>query len=155
MRSGNAIACALLGCVILMLAGCDVGNTHDCPFTCISSLGTSFDLACDPNDLVSVLVTGPCAIPDASVASYTFPHSRRYVLIGAGSPGVCHVQLVFANGYTFSADVTFGVLDQGCGCPSYVGPVSAPLGSTPSGPITVPNPPSTCVAPPIDAGATD
>jgi hypothetical protein len=72
------------------------------------------------------------------------------VFVEGQSPGVCHVQLTFATGFTYSTDVTFATQSGGvcggpqCKCGDYLAPTS--------GPFTVHNPSDTCVAAP-DAGA--
>ena len=67
--------------------------------------------------------------------------------VGSPVPGTCHVELVFANGFTYSADVSFAFQNVGCGCPSWVAPTS--------GPVTVNNPSDTCVALIAEAGVAD
>jgi hypothetical protein len=43
------------------------------------------------------------------------------VMVSTPKPGLCHVQLVFDTGFTFSADVTFVQQQQesGCALPPY------------------------------------
>jgi hypothetical protein len=105
----------------------------------------TFDLSCSPNDLTSVVASGPCAIPDASLEQYTGPATEWFVAVGSPSPGECHIVLTFATGFTYSADVAFTSRIVGCaGCPPSIGPTG--------GPFTVNNPSDTCVAVP-HAGA--
>ncbi len=73
-------------------------------------------------NLVAVEVSGPCATGDASTPSYV---SGESVDIASPSPGVCHVQLTFGTGFTYSADVTFTSQTAEGDCVpsfSYVGP---------------------------------
>ncbi len=87
-------------------------------------------------------------MPDAGLSSY-----MRYgnVYVGTESPGVCHVELIFASGFTYSADVTFVLRPGGvcggpqCKCGDYVTPTS--------GSFTVNNPNNTCVDAGLDAEA--
>jgi hypothetical protein len=71
------------------------------------------------------------------------------VFVESQSPGVCHIELTFATGFTYPADVTFTLHPGGvcggpqCKCGDYLAPTS--------GPFTVNNPSNTCVAIP-DAG---
>lgn len=118
-------------------------------------MAATFRLSCNPNDLTKVDVTGPCALnppdggfrvydPDAGLAWYTGAATEWYVGVFASAPGVCHIELIFATGFTYSQDVTFDWQGE-CG-EHYIGPTS--------GPFTVNNPSSTCMAlPAADAGA--
>lgn len=82
-----------------------------------------FDLTCDAANLVSVGLSGPCATGDTSPSNY---RSSQGVEVGSPSPGVCHVVLTFATGFTYSTDVTFASQTaDGCDGPqSYVGPTT-------------------------------
>jgi hypothetical protein len=142
----NAIP--VLGALIVMAGGCD--SSLDCPpIPCDPKATTDavFSLSCHPTDLTSVAVSGPCAMNDASLANYVF---GPYIDVSSPSPGMCHVELRFASGFTYSADVSFGLqMDSsppGCGqCPPHIGPIH--------GTFTVNNPSTTCVDAGIDAGA--
>jgi hypothetical protein len=98
-------------------------------------------LSCSPSDLTSVAATGPCLSADAS------PHPvGDWLNITSPSPGTCRVTLMFATGFTYSADVTFVSQTDpeplGCGvCAPYI----AAIQST----FEVNNPSTTC----IEAGA--
>jgi hypothetical protein len=114
-----------------------------CPAVCIEAAYATFNLSCSPNDLVSVVATGPCAMPDASLSYYTGTASQWFVAVGSTVPGDCHVELAFAPGFVYAADVSFSWQspdDPSCGCPSYIGPNA--------GSFQVDNPRWTCV----DAG---
>jgi hypothetical protein len=80
------------------------------------------------------------------VGSYTGRFSELLVTVGSPSPGTCHVELVFANGFKYATDVSFAFQNIGCGCASFIGPASG-------GSVTVNNPSDTCIA--LDAGGTD
>lgn len=56
------------------------------------------------------------------------------VTVYSSSAGSCHIELTFATGFTYSADVTFTSQTEGLcpGCAPYIGPTS--------GPFTVNNP---------------
>ena len=128
-----------------LVAGC---STHDCPGGCVEYEGANFKLSCSPNDLVSVVATGPCANPEAGVSWYTGTGTEWYVVVPASTAGSCHIVLTFATGFTYSQDVTFGVVPRdSCGCPSYIAPTS--------GPFTVNNPADTCVALPPSTDASE
>jgi hypothetical protein len=97
-----------------------------------------FEPSCGVADLVAVDLSGPCATGDASTPSYV---SGENVDIGSPSPGVCHVQLTFGTGFTYSVDVTFtSQTAQGDCVPSfsYVGPTHVVF------PVTDPG--ETCMA---------
>jgi hypothetical protein len=134
---------AALG-LLVVLGGGGCNSTKICCGLCPSPEPAVFQLACSANDLVSVVATGPCATPDASLSSYT---GNGRVFVDSQSPGVCHVELTFATGFTYSADVTFASQPGGvcggpqCKCADYLTPTS--------GPFTVNNPSTTCV----DAGS--
>jgi hypothetical protein len=101
------------------------------------AVAATFNLSCSPNDLTSVVATGPCADPDASLSWYTGKETQWAVGVVSPSPGVCHIELTFATGFTYSADVTF---TEQTACNSFIGPTS--------GPFMVNNPSDTC----LDAG---
>lgn len=125
--------------------GSDVGpgddsNSPGCPLICSGDQGALFNLSCAPIDLTSVVLSGPCATGDASPSNYVFGN-RPYVLIRSPSAGVCHVELIFTTGFTYSTDVTFILqTDQGTpGCPG-CRPHVTPTQST----FMVNNPSTTC-----------
>lgn len=136
-------------CAAALVASCSSvdggGGSGQCPFVCPTLELVAFHLSCSPNDLSQVVVTGPCAMPDASLASYTDPYNEQLVSVGSPRPGTCHVELVFANGFVYATDVSFAFQNVGCGCASFVGPTSG-------GSVSVNNPSDTCVA--LDAGVT-
>lgn len=81
-----------------------------------------FEPSCGVADLVAVDVSGPCATGDASTPSHAY---GEWVEIASPSAGVCHVQLTFTTGFTYSADVTFTSQTAEGDCVpsfSYVGP---------------------------------
>jgi hypothetical protein len=139
--------CAAALSVLALLSACDSGSSGDggghsaCPGACASAVFATFYLSCNPSDLVRVDATGPCANPDASLSWYTGTPATGSVSVQSSAPGVCHITLVFATGFTYSRDVTFTqqTLDgpPGCpACPSFIGPTS--------GPFAVQNPGDTC-----------
>ncbi len=65
-----------------------------------------------------------------------------YVAVPSPGPGVCDVELTFATGFTYSAEVTFASMTCTTACGSFIGPTA--------GPFMVNNPGDTCVA--LDAG---
>ena len=72
------------------------------------------------------------------------------VVVQGQSPGVCHVKLTFATGFTYSTDVTFASQSGGvcggpqCKCGDILAPTPGPGGFTV--PVTVNNPSDTCLA---------
>jgi hypothetical protein len=113
------------------------------------------ELTCGETDLTSINVSGPCATSDAgppyllaggvgSAVSDERPlGTASSVYVTSPTPGVCHVQLVFATGFTFTTDVTFvSGTASACGTTvQYVGPSPVVF--------QVNNPAATC----LDAGA--
>jgi hypothetical protein len=90
----------------------------------LSGACATFDLSCGAADLKNFFLSpGPCAMVDAGSSNYVSAYGNIYV--ASPTPGVCHVELTFATGFTYSTDVTFtaGTTPPGCGSPlSYVGP---------------------------------
>jgi hypothetical protein len=148
MTGRSALALALLAVLLAVVGACN--STQACCGTCPASEPARFTLTCGSTDLQSVVATGPCATPDASLASYV---GNDAVLVPSEGPGDCHVELTFASGYAYSADVTFASRSGGlcggpqCKCADYVVPTS--------GPFTVNNPSTTCVDAAVSDGAPD
>lgn len=111
------------GFVAAALLGCGSGSGGACPGGCPGPAFARFVLACSPSDLVSVHVTGPCIADDAG-QSYLSSSSAVYV--DSVQPGTCHVQLAFATGYTYSAEVQFLLqsnnVPSNCACAQTVAP---------------------------------
>ncbi|HEY3815899.1 MAG TPA: hypothetical protein VGL81_01950 [Polyangiaceae bacterium] len=134
-----------VGVLVVVGGGC-VTATYACPGGCpIGNSPAAFDLSCNQTDLTSVVLSGPCATGDTSPSRYLW---SRGVSFTSPSPGVCHVELVFATGFTYSRDVTFTVqsvtMPPGCAqCPSFIAPTQ--------GFFTVDNPSNTCVDAGLDA----
>jgi hypothetical protein len=114
---------------------------------CEESGYATFTLSCSPNDLTSVVASGPCSMPDASQSRYTKEASEGYVDVASAGPGNCHIQLTFATGFTYSADVSFKLEYGQCAGCTYLEPTSAPF--------MVNNPSNTCVDAGVDAGVSD
>lgn len=140
-----AAAVALLATI--GAGGC-VTTDHPCPGTCPASghSAAAFDLSCGPTDLESVVLSGPCATGDTNPSRYPWNHGAG-VSFTSPSPGVCHVELIFATGFTYSTDVTFTqtTVPTPSGCPPC--PITSLIVPT-QGFFTVNNPSDTCV----DAG---
>jgi hypothetical protein len=130
------VSCAVaLGLVtVLWGTGCSSPSCN----ACIEASSATFDLTCAASNLTSIAVSGPCAADDASIESFT-TYSFPIVAVDSPTPGVCHIKLTFATGFTYSTDVTFASTTAGScsGCPSYIGATS--------GPFMVHNPSNTCV----------
>jgi hypothetical protein len=120
----------------------------DCCGSCPSNEQAVLQLSCGSNDLKSVTTTGPCSMPEAGLSSYV---GNGSVFVQSDGPGVCHIELTFATGFTYSADATFATHSGGvcggpqCTCP----PVIAPTQTT----FMVNNPSTTCVDAGLDAAA--
>jgi hypothetical protein len=140
-----AVLVAVVAAASPVLDGCD-----DCPPCCTTGASATFLLSCGTPNLTSVVATGPCATPDASASHYKAAPAGAYesiLSVESATPGDCHIELTFATGFTYSADVTF-TQHGGPECKwSYVGPTS--------GPFTVNNPSDTCVDARPDGGADE
>src|SRR5579863_9504064 len=91
---------AALGLLVVLGGGGCVTTTYGCPALCPSGNSpAAFDLSCNPTDLTSVVLSGPCATGDTSPSGYLW---SRGVSFTSPSPGVCHVELTFATGFTYS-----------------------------------------------------
>jgi hypothetical protein len=130
----TALALALMGLLVVFLAACSVCPDADCPGP--GGVAT-FQLSCSPNDLVSVVASGQCSTPDAGLP-WAGAGTELYVAVPGLGPGVCHVEMTFATGFTYSMDVMF-TSKSTCGGCSYL---------TTSGPFMVNNPPTTCTVHP-------
>jgi len=141
------VARCILALAVLVIVDGGCSTTQACCGLCPASEPAVFQLACSVTDLQSVTASGPCAIPDASLSSYAI--SNGVVYVQSQGPGDCHIELTFATGFTYVADVTFGAKPGGvcggpqCTCPDYVTPSS--------GAFAVNNPSTTC----LDAGLDD
>jgi hypothetical protein len=151
---GVALAAVVAGLLAVVWGGCATETV--CCDSCPADESAIFQLSCTSADLTGVATTGPCA-RDAGL-SLTRSDDAAWVgtvFVQGQSPGVCHVELTFATGFTYSAAVTFAAEPGGvcggpqCKCGDY-------LAAT-SGPFTVNNPSDTCVALPDAAedGAPD
>ena|SRR5579863_7586584 len=140
------VRCAVALSLLVAFGGVGCGQKSCPPETCAANELATFDLSCVPTNLTSVALSGACATDDASPANYVFGPNSAYLRFGSPHPGVCHVELTFATGFRYSADVTF-VSESGganaCGgtCSSFVAPTQ--------GTFAVNNPSITCV----DAGS--
>ena len=132
----RALRAAVVGVVVVSVAAC---GERTCADGCISSTSVTFNLSCGPTDLTSVVLSGPCSTLDAGPGNYLVGSTGRSLEFTSPSPGLCHVVLTFATGFTYSSDVTFASRSAGC-CPSYIAPTQPTF--------TVDNPSATCA----DAG---
>jgi hypothetical protein len=106
------------------------GDVPVCPIACIGAGVASLELACGPSDLASVTLSGSCAEGDSSQGSYATSGDDVWIGNADETPGVCHVELTFATGFTYSTDITFATMPDtqppGCSpCPDYVGPTQS------------------------------
>jgi hypothetical protein len=131
-----------LGLLVVLGSGCSQG--HACSNFETANQFAEFRLSCAPTDLTSMSVSGPCSGGDASVSD---PPASTSLAISSPSPGVCHVTLTFATGFTYATDVTFVLQSDDDTCP--VWHYTAPTQRT----FTVNNPGATCVDAGLDAGA--
>jgi len=138
---------AALGPLVAFCVGCS--TDYGCPAnSCSAGVSPIFNMSCGPTDLTSVTLSGPCATGDASPSNYVWGYHGMFLGIESSQPGVCHVELTFATGFTYSTDVTFALQPDptrpGCApCPAFVGPTQ--------GRFMVNNPSTTCVAATSDA----
>jgi hypothetical protein len=131
------------------VVGCD-GGSLACTDSC-GSLFTpaTFELSCGATSLTNVAVSGPCAT-DASAFLYSVDSmSPQNLYVASFSPGVCHVELTFATGFTYSTDVTFMSMTYTGSCCGGTGVVPTPAT------LAVKNPSNTCVDAGPDAGASE
>jgi hypothetical protein len=160
MRARDHIAVLSAVLTGLALLACTSGH-GDCGGMCQSVTGVTLDLSCAPAAVTKAVLTGPCAptVRDAAPSdgsggsAFGFSCATAVktpfvdcsqVYFDASGPGVCHVELTFADGFTYSADVTYSTVPPYCGCPSISGLVPSPAT------LTVNNPSATCGA--LDAG---
>jgi len=132
-----------------VVAGCS-SNPETCNGSRYSPEPATLDLACAPTDLASVVLTGSCASNKTDPGLYVGgspPNEYVTVPTPTSSPGLCHVELQFANGYMFSTDIQFSSKnfgDQQC-------PDNAIVASPQT--VMVNNPSATCVDGGGEAGA--
>jgi hypothetical protein len=125
--------------LVAFVGGCS--SSSDCSGGCEEGVPATYQLACTPNDLTSVAVSGPC-----SASTLTWAHQFGSVELYSTSPATCSVVLTFATGFTYSTNVTFAWSGaQSCGCPPYIAA---------NGMTMVNNPSDTCHALP-DAGGDE
>jgi len=134
--------------LLLLGVGCQ-SQRPACPGFCTEDQPAIFIPSCSPSDLTSVTATGPCSFGDASASNDLLDAAGTSIQIGSPTPGVCHIVLTFATGFTYSADVTFvSQADQepaGCTvCSAYVAPTQRTF--------VVDNPPATCIEAGTGAG---
>ena len=136
-----------MGVLTSFLVGCTPGSDA-CTVSCPIPYGfATFNLSCAATDLTNVTVSGPCATGDAGPSYYV---AEQSIAINSASAGVCHVELTFATGFTYSTAVTFE--SQSAPNP----PVCCPLLTAPTQTMfTVNNPSTTCMDAGLDAGASD
>jgi hypothetical protein len=121
---------AILAAFAVVFGGCSLKSDSICCGACPDSRPAVFNLPCSATNLQRVVATGPCATPEASTASYM---GNDAVFVRSQAPGLCHIELTFATGFTYSADITFASQPGGvcggpqCTCPDYVAPTSGPV----------------------------
>jgi hypothetical protein len=164
-----ARSAAALGLLVVLCGGCDP-TSYSCHGGCTIAAYATIELAC-PATVTGARLTGPCA-PSGDASLFLVESSCTYrggsgppasagfgfacapitqtpfseckeVYLAATAPGVCHVELTFATGFTYSTDVTFTSQTDpeppGCAqCPPYIGPASQAT-------FMVHNPSNTCV----------
>jgi hypothetical protein len=137
----SAAALALL--VVLGGGGCAAPNDGCAPLPPPPTQALVW-LSCGATDLTDVSVSGPCATGDAGPSNEAVAQG---VNVSSPSPGVCHVELTFATGFTYATDVTFQSMTRvNCGTTeAYIGPTQ--------GVFDVNNPSTTCVDAGLDAPA--
>jgi hypothetical protein len=145
----------VLAAGLLVVPGGCSSTESVCCGTCPANEPAAFQLSCSVDDLRSVVASGPCMMGDASLPNVFgrlngWESGNGRVFVDVDGPGACHIELTFATGFSYSTDVTFALQSGGmcgaCACGDYHAPTT--------GPFTVNNPSSTCVALP-DAGADE
>jgi hypothetical protein len=137
MHGAFTLATVVAG-LLAVAAGCRTNAGFGCLVN--GPQYATFNLSC-PNDLTSIVVTGSCANPDGGAGWYVGKDGT--VSVSSPSPGVCHIELIFATGFTYSTDVMFNSQEGECASSN------VPI----LGPFTVNNPSDTCVA--LDAGGDE
>jgi len=95
---------AALAVVPVVVAGFAAAcSTYQCNVFPVIPNAT-LELTCDSPDITSITVSGPCE-SDAGPSSFVSPGS--IAIANSPTPGVCHVELTFATGFTYATDVTF------------------------------------------------
>ena len=113
-------------------SGCNLARA--CPAIAYIGKPAIFDLSCTSSDLTAVNVSGPCAVADAGTAPDLYVRGGQ-IAIFSKVAGVCHVDLTFMSGSTYSTAVTFTATVDDCGTTTV-----EPTQST----FAVDNPSSTC-----------
>jgi hypothetical protein len=129
---------AALGLLVVLGGGCVSPN--DCAPLPPPPMQALIWLSCGATDLTNISVSAPCATGDGDASNQVVAQG---VSVLSPSPGVCHVELTFATGFTYATDVTFQSMSRAnCGTTeAYIGPTQ--------GVFDVNNPSTTCV----DAGS--
>jgi hypothetical protein len=131
--------------LLLLVLGIGCQGHSACTNFCFENRPAMFVLSCSPTDLTDVTASGPCSFSDASGPTV----AGTSLQIGSPTPGICHVTLTFATGFTYSTDVTFvsqtTPAPPGCGgCSPYIAPTQREF--------AVDNPSTTYVDAGADAG---
>jgi hypothetical protein len=146
MWAHRSAALVLLAC----LGGCswpdfrfdfDAGPPQ-CPL-CQTEGQVAFDLTCGPADITRISLSGPCATSDAGAPTAWEAYGREIVSVLGTSPGNCHIELIFATGFTYSGDVTFTMMSSESPVLAGCSPCPPSITATP-GFFAVDNPPTTC-----------
>ena len=128
---------AFVAPVSLFATGCDCSQGTYAGNGCLDPGGrVELDLACGPSDLTTVNTSGACS--EGSQPAWKYLGGANSVSVPTEEPGDCHIELVFASGYTFATDIQFVSAKQPCSsCSPHFDPAS-------DQPVAVPNPGSTC-----------
>jgi hypothetical protein len=161
MRRGTIasvfVACAL----VIVFASCKSSDDDpDCSTLCGNATEVTIELSCAA-EVTSATLTGPCA-PGSAEDPYREGYTGKPFLgffcdnrgatpfvdcsevsFETAAAGDCHVEIDFADGFTYSGDVTYTAEPQCCPIPF--------LSASPPA-LSVNNPASSCI---IDAGTKD
>lgn len=125
LTSSLGAAGALASLVAVALPSCSQ-SSGDCPGGCAGPAFVEFHLACNPSDLVGVNVSGVCLASDAGPAGYFSGGQQSALYVDSLQAGTCHVQLLFATGYSYATDVQFtsqvNNVPSGCPCSTTIQP---------------------------------
>jgi hypothetical protein len=128
------------------------GVRGPCPAGCVlTSASAVISVPC-PDGVVAATATGPCTAPSANNSYSSIDPSPQKFYVHATGKGTCHVQITFADGYVYAADIQFveHPNNNGPGCP-YCPPITDPV----SEPPPVIDPGAICASDAGADGATD
>ena len=121
----------LLAVLGVLIPACGIQGA--CPEGCVLTSGSATISVPCPAGVIAATSIGPCTIPSAQNADSTLvPNPQTLYVLGSGQ-GTCHVQITFADGYVYAANIQF--VDHrnsnSPGCP-YCPPITDPVAQPPA-----------------------